>query len=464
MEYYCEISGESVFMTDLNYSHLLEQRVLENLMHFGTHTAHRAQKAMLELSGECFYNPDHQEIFGIIWKSFYDSEGFNFYDILMKMRRNCPSEATLNWITDNHRQLWVNADSFESDVAKLIITAQLRKQIAIAKDMIVQVENAISPNDARDILNRHISEISSLNFTKSKDGISEIDLADEYLEGNLPPDMRISTTSKQLNLALGGGVVPKSLITIAAAAGVGKTGFAIFLLDSIARAEPGKHSLFFSLEMEAKHIWMRHVGIKAGRLFDTIPSDKMMDYIASCLEIPLTIYDTSMSRSTDDIDYILTMSRLKSAEKPLSVIVVDYLGLVKNKGNFERNDLRQADITSKLAKLALELNCIVIALSQVNRNSSGREDKCPRPEDAADSSGSHRSSALWLGLDRPGEYRDEPDFKNQFIVKCRKNRFGNSFELIYAFNDGTFGEVKEGYFKKPFARVKSFEETLLSKD
>jgi len=142
-------------------------------------------------------------------------------------------------------------------------------------------------------------------------------------------------------------------------------------------------------------------------------------------------------------------------EKPISVIVVDYLGLVENHGVFERNDLRQADITSKLARLAIELDCVVIALSQINRGASSRasDDRCPYPHDAADSSGSHRSSTLWIGVDRPELYQSDPCYRNQFVVKCRKNRFGGIFEMVYAFNNGTFAQVHDGFFKKPFAKT-----------
>jgi replicative DNA helicase len=143
---------------------------------------------------------------------------------------------------------------------------------------------------------------------------------------------------------------------------------------------------------------------------------------------------------------------------------VDYLGLVQNKGNFERNDLKQSDITSKLAQLAIELNCIVIALSQINRGASNRgaEDRCPWPHDAADSSGGHRSSSLWLGVDRPELYQDDPCYRNQFVVKCRKNRFGNTFDLIFAFNEGTFAEVQSGWFRQPMKQPRNAEQALFS--
>jgi replicative DNA helicase len=144
--------------------------------------------------------------------------------------------------------------------------------------------------------------------------------------------------------------------------------------------------------------------------------------------------------------------------------VVDYLGLVESKQHYERNDLKQTDITSKLARLAIELNCTVIALSQINRGAANRsiDDRCPWPHDASDSSGGHKSASLWLGLDRPELYQSDLSYRNQFVVKCRKNRFGPTFELLFAFNDGTFSEVNQGFFPKPSIQVKDNDKALFS--
>jgi replicative DNA helicase len=289
-------------------------------------------------------------------------------------------------------------------------------------------------------------------------------LSELFYDGQLAVDLVHPTTCEQLNQVNGGGIMAKSFITIAAGAGVGKTGFALYLLDAIARAQSDSQCLFFSLEMEAKQIWMRHVGICAKKPFDQLTADERLAAVAKGMQIAIQIYDSSMCKSAADIDFILTTARLKAMDKKISVIVVDYLGLVEAKGNFESNAIKQTDITSKLARLAIELDCIVIALSQINRSPSARasDDRCPYPSDASGSSGSYFSSTLWLGVDRPELYQDDPSYRNQFVVKCRKNRFGGIWELILAFNDGTFAEVPTGWFKLPSKQYKNSEEAVFS--
>jgi replicative DNA helicase len=452
-------------MNPLNYSLELEQRVLETLMHFGNHSEPRVQKALLKLTSDCFYNLHNAELFTMIRAAFQKEEPFDFVDTLVQIPRDRTElHSHLEWIISNYRQYHASEANFEYDVERIITLKNLRKQLGLIQTAVAEVQECPNPDEAQSILMKAINDIATLGHKESKCGMINADIADDYYEGNLAQDMIIPTTCEALNACLDGGIRSKSLITVAAGAGVGKTGFAIFLMDAIARNQPDSQCLFFSLEMEARHIWMRHVGIMGGKQFDNLNDDEKMRGVTKSIQVPVTIYDPSFVRSCSDIDFIITTARLKSMDKPISVIVVDYLGLVENKGKFERNDLKQADVTSKLARIALELNCTVIALSQINRGNAQRskDDQCPWPQDAADSSGSHRSSTLWLGVDRPELYQDDFCYKNQFVIKCRKNRFGGTFELILAFNDGTFAEVPHGWFKKPEIKTKSVEQAVFS--
>jgi replicative DNA helicase len=370
----------------------------------------------------------------------------------------------MTWLIDNYGKCHAGESNFEHYVTRLITLAKLRKQLILAEQMVKQVRDCASPEESRNILSTSLTEIAGLSYRESKHGMSNIEIAEDYYDGKLVDDLKIPTTCDQLNQLLEGGIMPKSLIIVAAGASVGKTGFSIYLLDIIARAQPDSESLFFSIEMEYKHIWMRHVGICGGKPFDKLSYDERMGAVTKSMQVPMKIYDTAMCHSVADIDFILTTARLRAMEKPISVIVVDYLSLLETKLHFERNDLKQSYITGKLAQLAIELNCTVIALSQINRGASNRgvEDRCPWPHDAADSSGGHRSASLWFGVDRPELYQDDPSYQNQFVVKCRKNRFGDIFEMIYGFNGGTFGKYSPSQNYRPFAPKKTKEEELFA--
>jgi len=452
-------------MIQPKYSMETEQEVLETIMHFSVHTNVRVQKAMLKLNVDCFYNHDNKEIYRMIRKCFDKQEAFHFVDILTMVPRGSDElHSALTWLIDNYRNCHAGESNFEHYVDRLIILMRLRKQVQLSSSMINQVQECSNPQEAQDILIESLHQISAISFRESKHGISNTELAELFYDGKLELDLIHPTTCDLLNSVTGGGIMAKSFITVAAGAGVGKTGFAIFLLDAIARAQPDTQSLFFSLEMESKQIWMRHVGICGGKQFDKLSNDERLGAVAKVMQLPVQIYDASMCRSAADIDFILTTSRLRAMDKKISVIVVDYLSLVECKGSFESNALKQTEITSKLARLAIELDCIVIALSQVNRSPSARatDDRCPYPSDASGSSGSYFSSTLWIGVDRPELYQDDPIYRNQFVIKCRKNRFGSIFDLILAFNDGTFGEVPHGWFKQPMKETVTGQKVVFS--
>lgn len=452
-------------MTQPKYSLEIEQEVLETIMHFSSATNGRVQKAMLKLNTECFFNSDNREIYRMIRKCFDKDEPFHFVDILTLIPRDKHElYDALTWLIDNYRNCHASEANFEHYVDRLVILSKLRKQLILAEQMVKQVRNCPSAEESQDILSSALTEISGLSYRESKHGMSNIEIAEDFYDGKICEEVKIPTSCDQLNQLLDGGIMPKSLVLVAAGASVGKTGFSIYLMDCIARAQPDSESLFFSIEMEYKHIWMRHVGICAGKQFDKLSYDERMLAVTKSIQVPVKIYDTAMCHSVSDIDFILTTARLRAMEKPISVIVVDYLGLVDTKLHFERNDLKQSYITGKLAQLAIELNCTVIALSQINRGAANRgiEDRCPWPHDAADSSGGHRSSSLWFGVDRPELYLDDPCYRNQFVVKCRKNRFGNTFETIFAFNEGTFGEVQAGWFRSPTPMARNPEKAIFS--
>lgn len=450
-------------MNPLKYSLETEHEVLETLMHFADHSNMRVQKAMLMLDRDCFYNSDNKLIFDLIQECYKKQIPFHLVDILSII----PKDDTelfnkMSWLMENYMKMHAGEASFEHRVERLLTLMRLRKQLNLAKNMIRDVEECTKPEEAQALLISNLNEISAINYQESKQGISYEEQSDQYLKGEMPENLIIPTTWEHLNHVNGGGIVPKSLITIAAGAGVGKTGFSIFLMDAIARAEPEKQSLFFSLEMEAKHIWQRHVGICAKKTFDSLGHEQRLDAISKVLQVSTVVYDSTMGKNITDIDYIVTTAKIRNMQKKISVIVVDYLGLVDAKGNFESNALKQVEITNQLARLAIELDCVVIALSQINRSNSTRalEDRCPYPSDASGSSGLYFSSTLWLGVDRPELYQTHPSYKNQFVIKCRKNRFGSNFELILAFNNGTFAEVPYNYFNKPIMDIKSPTEAL----
>jgi len=438
-------------MNPVHYCPELEAQILGHLMYIGTHDDLRVQNAMLRVTTKSFYKAINAHIFVLISQAFRKEEPFGFVDILVLIgKQDNDLHQHLNHIMDSYLPINVSPEKVDYDTHRLLKMAINRHKVALAEQMLQEANEASDPNLVDEILSDHISQLANIGHVQSESGVMEIDVIDDLLSGKIEEETVIPTASQQLNQLLGGGLRSSSLITVAGAAGVGKTGFATWLMDAIGSTQCDKQSIFFSLEMKPSEIVQRHLGVKASNLYRNLSEEERANAISVALQSPLRLYDYRAC----DLDFILTTCKLCALKQPISVIVVDYLTLVVNRGTFERNDLRQADTTSKLARLAHELDCIVIALSQVNRAAANREDQCPMPHDAADSSGSHRSSALWLGIDRPELYDTDPCYRDQFVIKCRKNRYGGNFEYVLSFNEGAFKEVPFGYFHKPVKKSK----------
>jgi replicative DNA helicase len=227
----------------------------------------------------------------------------------------------------------------------------------------------------------------------------------------------------------------RGLITIAGRSGHGKTFFAIYLMDAIIDKIPGKQSLYFNLEMSETVMLERHaklLGYSGKNRRETIELalPQLLLKNISLVSVPMIT-----------IDEIEAHCRLAALKMPLGVVVVDYLGLIKSRSRSERKDLEQSDIAKRLAAIALSLDCIVIALIQVNREFKNRPvgERCPVVSDSAESMGSVHSSSWWLGIDRPELDSDDPEWRGLYQLRARKNR-GESglFALDFNFVDGMF--------------------------
>jgi replicative DNA helicase len=438
-----------------------ERRILSWLVNNGNPNDLAIQKSMLAINESYFYGVYSKTIFRIIHSLYARRMHFDIVNLLDAIRTFPIDvfEYFQDFIVTGYTQ---HAD--DETIAMLVKTHQVREQLAVIEKVISDCQTEPLIDDCITLITSSLSKAGQLSLRKPQQGISAEQIATQYLAGYYKDIEFIHTGIVELDKVLGGGLEPKSLITIAGDSGIGKTYFGMYLMSKISSMTNNTQSLFFTLEMPAKKVWERLVSVIYNKPFANLTRNELLATKNHIQSTSVTFYEEQFS----NIDEIETIARIKALEKPLSVIVVDYITLVTNSGKFERNDLRLADISKRLASLAMELNCTVIALSQVNRKAAERskDDRCPYPSDAADSSGIVRSSTLWCGIDRPALYNDDIKHKNKFVVKCRKNRNGNCFNLVFDFVDGIFTELSHEKQQEYFQRKEqtlSFRDKILNK-
>lgn len=115
--------------------------------------------------------------------------------------------------------------------------------------------------------------------------------------------------------------------------------------------------------------------------------------------------------------------RIKRERGVVGMVLVDYLTLMTAE-KADRNDLAYGMITKGLKNLAKELDCVVVLLTQLNRDLEKRINKRPQPSDSRDTGQIEQDCDYWLGIYREGAY-DENANQQDTELLLRLNRHGS---------------------------------------
>lgn len=226
--------------------------------------------------------------------------------------------------------------------------------------------------------------------------------------------------------ALTDGLHEGELTIIGARPGVGKTTFSLQLAERI--AEKGKHVTYISLEMSEEQVIQKLIAKKARvnsrKIRNGSLEDKEIDKIGiACAKI--SVLPMNILTKVYTIQQIeITARRLKNRNR-LDLLVIDYLQLVRNAGNFNNREQEVADISRTLKLLSLELEIPIIALCQLNRNASKNE---PTLADIRESGSIEQDADNVIFL-----YQENED-KNIVTVDLQKQRAGNTGKSKLKFN------------------------------
>ncbi len=222
----------------------------------------------------------------------------------------------------------------------------------------------------------------------------------------------ISTGFERLD-GLINGLNKNELIILAARPAVGKSALALNIAYNAA-AKTNKPVALFSLEMANDMILKRLFAAQSSISYDSIQKGilstnerlKLKEVENDLASVPLYIDDNSGS-SIDDI--VLKSRKLKESKGDLALIVVDYLGLINDpKNTFKDNEQAKiAYFSRRLKMLAGELQCPVLSLSQLNRQTDARENKRPQLSDLRSSGAIEQDADKVLFIYRPAYYKNQ---------------------------------------------------------
>ena len=247
-----------------------------------------------------------------------------------------------------------------------------------------------------------------------------------------------------------GGMNDEDFVVVAARPGMGKTEFALKVAEGVASSERvmGDHKvrrgvLIFTMEMSNQQVIERQI---AGA--SNMP--------VSSLRKPSRMHDEDWGRVSMGIQRLtgldvwlvdaanLTIEQIRSiAERHkrkfpgLSLILVDYLGLIK-KPRAERNDLAIAVISGGLKTMAKELKTPVLSLSQLSRDVEKRPNKRPVNADLRDGGSIEQDADSIIMLYRDAVYNENSPAARFAEIIVTKNRFGELGTVYQEFRNGHF--------------------------
>jgi replicative DNA helicase len=115
--------------------------------------------------------------------------------------------------------------------------------------------------------------------------------------------------------------------------------------------------------------------------------------------------------------------------KPLSLIVVDYLGLISPGKEFENRQTEMAYVSRCAKMMAKELKVPVLALAQLNREVEKRAGGKPTLADLRDSGALEQDADVVLTIHREGAGESEKNFVN--VAKNRHGEAGLSLQMNF---------------------------------
>lgn len=222
------------------------------------------------------------------------------------------------------------------------------------------------------------------------------------------------------------------LIILAARPAMGKTALALNIASNAARLGGGTVAIF-SLEMPTIQLAARMLAsearvdgerMKTGQLTDG-DIDRLLQSVKRMNNWSIHIDDTA---GISVMEARAKTRRLASDKSlpPLSLVVIDYLQLMKGRADIKSREQEISDISRNLKGLAKELGVPVMALSQLNRGVESRPNKRPMLSDLRESGAIEQDADIIMFVYRDEYYNEDTEDKGLAELILGKHRSGST--------------------------------------
>ncbi|MCB2290655.1 replicative DNA helicase [Clostridium sp. CS001] len=407
-------------------------------------------RAVEVLKSDDFYRDSHKVIFNAIFDLYQKDTPIDMITLLEHLRSAEKLDASggVTYISEISNSIPSTANL--SSYIKIVEDKSILRKLIRASTEIM--ENCYSKQDDVEAV-MDLAEQKVFNIAERKNS-SEFEAMNTVLErgfleierifNNKGETTGVSSGFPELD-AMTSGFQKGDMILIAARPSMGKTTFALNLAE-YAALRGGKNVAIFSLEMSKEQLAYKllcsEANVDMTKLRNGNLEDKDWENIAKAsgplAAAKIFIDDTA---GTSVMDMRSKCRKLKM-EHGIDMIVIDYLQLMSG-SNPENRQQEVSEISRSIKALAKEMQCPVIALSQLSRAPEQRADHRPMLSDLRESGSIEQDADVVMFLYRDEYYNKETDDKN--VAEC----------IISKQRNGPVGTVKLawiGQFSK-FARL-----------
>ncbi len=412
-----------------------------------------------KISPAYFFDPKHQDIYAAAIKLSHDNSGIDEITITEKLRReerldSAGGAAYVNELTGQvassaHAPHWMAIVREKYFLRCLISTS------------VETVEKAHAHIEGIDQL---LEQVEQAFFRIAEHQVGDTAVAiDKPMEEAMELMQRIFQDGNQVQGVPSGftdldrltfGFQQGQMVVVAARPGMGKTSIALNFIEAALFPKPnsGKkpsHVLLFSLEMPARELAMRLLCSRARvnlQKMRTVRPDaqSQIDLVKTAGEfkgLPLVIDDNGGQTILE----IRAKCRRIHAQKPLDLIIIDYIQLISGLDSGLPREQQIAEVSRSIKAMAKEFKVPVIALAQLNRKSE-EESRQPRMSDLRESGSIEQDADIVMLISKPPSSQGKAAeaeaelagqdgcYSRQLIVA--KNRNGPTADISLLFNPG----------------------------
>lgn len=411
-------------------------------------------RAAEALTTEDFYRDSHKVIFSVIIEMSQKDIPVDMITLIEHLRvlAKLESAGGITYITEISTSVpsTANLKTYIDIVAQ---KSMLRKLIKASNEIIAEsydkqddVEKVIDNAEKRifDIAEKRSNSDFEALSTVLERGFLEI----ERLFNNKGEITGVGSGFKELD-AKTSGFQKGDMVLIAARPSMGKTTFALNIAEHASLRE-GKSVVIFSLEMSKEQLAYKLLCSQANvdmlKLRTGNLEDKDWENIARASG-PLAAAKIYID-DTAGISVMEMRSKCRriKIEHGIDLILIDYLQLMSGSGQESRQQ-EVSEISRSIKALAKEMQCPVIALSQLSRAPEQRADHRPMLSDLRESGSIEQDADLVMFLYRDEYYNKETDEKNvaECIVAKQRNGPVGTVKMAWLGQFSKFGNLDVVY-------------------